>query len=147
MAPNADQYDAMIILKLYELRRDAELRKARDWAAAELWPASYEQLQSTLAPGSDANRYFRQVFGYWEMAAALAVHGAVDKDLFIECEGEMFFVYAKIRPLLADFRKYNPDFMQSVETLLEHSPAAQKKLELAEKRVALFRERLAHVKK
>ncbi len=142
MPPSADQYDAMIILKLYELRRDPELRKARDWAAAGLWPKSFADLQAIIAPGSDANRYFRMVTGYWEMAAALAVHGAVDKELFIECEGELFFLYAKIQPFLAEFRKTNPDFLANIVQLVQRSPAAQQKLELAARRAALLRERL-----
>jgi hypothetical protein len=31
--------DAQLILQLYDLRREAEMRKARNWWAAEFWPS------------------------------------------------------------------------------------------------------------
>ena len=34
--------DAEIILRLYELRTEAEMRKARAWMRAEFWPAIAE---------------------------------------------------------------------------------------------------------
>src|SRR5487761_869409 len=116
--PNATPQDAEIILKLYDLRREAEMRQARKYIATEFWPNTFEDLQNTILGGGDGNRYFRQVYGYWEMAAALAVHGAVHEELFLECEFEMFFAYAKIQPHLPEMRKNNPDFLGNIDKLL-----------------------------
>jgi len=38
MAKKATVHDAHLILKLYDLRREAEMRKARHWLTAEFWP-------------------------------------------------------------------------------------------------------------
>ncbi len=49
----------------------------------------------------------RQVGGYWEMAASLVLHGALNEDLFLEgsFSGEMFFIFAKVRPFLKELRE------------------------------------------
>ena len=39
-----------------------------------------------MALGTQENNWLRQVGGYWEMAASLALHGAVNEDLFLEAE-------------------------------------------------------------
>ena len=61
--------DAEIILKLYDLRREPEMRRARDYIGGEFWPESFEGLWKEIGMTGDKNRWFRQVYGYWEMAA------------------------------------------------------------------------------
>lgn len=61
--------DAEIILKLSELRRDPEMRKARDTMFVSFWPETVEDMLAvSRAYGTDLNRYLRQVFTYWDMA-------------------------------------------------------------------------------
>ena len=38
MSKKATAADAQLILQLYDLRREAEMRKARAWWLAEFWP-------------------------------------------------------------------------------------------------------------
>ncbi len=102
MAKKPTSKDAELILKLYELRQEPELRRARSWFLATFWPetaADYQKIEMSV--GSQENNWLRQVVSYWGMAAALVLHGTLPRDLFLEpaCSGEMFFYFAKVAPL------------------------------------------------
>ena len=140
----ASAADADLVLKLYDLRREAVMRKARQYMAVNFWPESTEDLITLLSSfGSEENAYFRQVTGYWEMAAALVLNGALDENLFFDTNGEMFFVFAKVRRFLKDFRqKMNaPEAMAQIEKLATNTPRARQRLEMMEKRITDFRAR------
>ena len=96
----ANHHDAELVLKLYDLRRESEMRKARTFLGFELWPGSSEELGKAIASG-DGNRYWRQGTSFWTMAAQLVLHGSIDEQLFLDTAGEMFFFYAKFKPFLA----------------------------------------------
>jgi hypothetical protein len=138
--------DAEIILKLYELRREPEMRKARDYIGAEFWPESFEGLWKEIGMTGEKNRWFRQVYGYWEMAAALALHGSVDEELFVTTQTEMFYAFAKINAYLKNFRERSPDFMISITTLCERNAKARERLAQYESQMPLFRQRIAEEK-
>ena len=92
----ATHNDADIILKLYDLRREEVLRKARHWIVFEFNPKTPEEFLAVLqSAGSQENAYFRQVISYWEMAASLVIHGAVKSDLYLDSNGEGILVFAK----------------------------------------------------
>lgn len=89
--------DADIILKLYDLRREEVLRKARHWIVFEFNPKTPEEFLVVLqAAGSQENAYFRQAISYWEMAASLVIHGAVKSDLYLDSNGEGILIFAKL---------------------------------------------------
>jgi hypothetical protein len=142
----ATAQDAEIVLKLYELRRETEMRKARDYITNEFWPESFEGLWKEIGMTGDKYRWFRQVYAYWEMAAALAVFGAVDEDLFVTTQVEMIYTFAKISPFLKNFRETSPDFMMSITTLCERNVKARERLDRAEKQIPLFRQKVAELK-
>ena len=77
MAKKATAEDARLVLKLYDLRREAEMRKARHFMTAEFWPKDADEfIKVANALGTQENAWLRQVGGYWDMAAALVLHGA-----------------------------------------------------------------------
>lgn len=136
--------DAEVILKLYDLRREAEIRKARNWWLTQFWPESADDVvKIAMALGTQENNWLRQVGGYWEMAASLAVHGAVNTDLFLEpsFSGEMFFFFSKCRPFLKELREkmQSPTLFGNVEKLIASSPRAQEFLQQTEARIATRR--------
>ena len=96
---------AELLLRVYDLRREARLRAARDWLAGNFAPQSLEEMYKLMPPGSDPNAYVRQVTGYWEMVCALLNHGLLHEDLFFETTGEFYLVWVRIQPVLADLRK------------------------------------------
>src|SRR5215472_10936518 len=142
----ATTQDAEIILKLYELRREAEMRKAREYITNEFWPESFESLWKEIGITGDKYRWFRQVYAYWEMAAALVVFGSVDEDLFVATQVEMIYTFAKISPFLKNFRETSPDFMISITKLCEKNAKARERLEQAEKQIPVFRQKVAELK-
>ena len=135
----ATPQDAQLILQLYDLRRETEMRKARNYVGLEFWPSQYADLEKSIfVPYSDENRYFRQAVSFWEMAATLVLHGSINEDLYIDTADEMFFIYGKLRPFVAEVREktQNPAFLGNIEKLINRSPKAQEKAAAIEKRVA-----------
>lgn len=108
---------AGLLLKLYELRTEPTLRRARAWFAFEFHPQSTNDvLRTWLGPGHLSAPY-RMVTTYWDMAASLVVQGAIPADMFNAANTEHYVLYAKMRPFLADIRastKYS-DYLTSVE--------------------------------
>src|SRR6185369_13025051 len=94
MPRKATAADAQLIMQLYDLRRESELRKARAWWA-NFWPQSADDVMAVASKfGSQENAWFRQASGYWEMAASMVVRGALNADLFFDANGEMWFAFA-----------------------------------------------------
>ena len=134
MAKKATTHDAELVLKLYDLRREAEMRKARSWFGAEFWPQNADDvLKVTNAFPSQENAWLRQVVSYWDMVASLVLHGALNQELFLEpgCSGEMFFMLGKIYPFLKEFREKtnNPDAFANIEKVATGSKTGRKRLE------------------
>ena len=133
--------DATVILTLYDLRREAEIRKARNWWFAEFWPeTAADFMKVAQAVGTQENAWLRQVPSYWELAAALVLHGTVSETLFLEpaCSGEMFLIFAKLHPFLKDVRErtQNPRMLANVEQVIKKSKAGQERLKIVEQRLA-----------
>jgi len=105
MPKKATAEDAQIIMRLYDLRREPEMRKARHWYAG-WWPRSADNILKVLqAGGTQENAWFRQVNGYWDMAASFVLHGVVNESLFFDSSGELWFVLAKLQPFLKEVRQ------------------------------------------
>ena len=92
----------MGILRLYELRSEATMRRARDWFATGFYPESARDVLSTLAGEHSAD--FRMVASYWDMAAAFVVFGSIDGEMFNAINTEHVLVYAKLKPFLEELR-------------------------------------------
>ncbi len=119
MATHATYDDANLILRLYELRRDEKLRKAREWFASHCAPSSLDDLMRLAPPNSQENAYMRMVASYWEMAASLITAGVLNEDLFFQNNGELLFVWERLRPALPAYRDYsrNPNAWRNLETV------------------------------
>ena len=148
MSTHATAADAEVIMKLYDLRREAEMRKARNWWLVTFWPESVEDFMKVAnALGAQENNWLRQVGGYWEMAASMVLHGAVNEDLFMEPSfcGEMFFIYAKLRPFLNELREklQSPTMLSNVEKLINKSETGRERLKQFETRIANRRKAMA----
>jgi hypothetical protein len=122
--------DAEIILRLYELRTEAEMRKARAWMTGEFWPASADDYFGVANnPADPHNPWLRQVLTYWEMAAAMVLHGAVSAELFVDCNGEGFYLLAKFAPILDAIREKSPTFMSKTGELVNRFTSAAQRYE------------------
>ncbi|HWT67353.1 MAG TPA: hypothetical protein VN151_14665 [Terracidiphilus sp.] len=136
--------DAEIILKLYELRTEALMRQARAWMGGEFWPVTAEEFFAVASnPADPHNAWFRQVSTYWEMAAAMVLHGAVSPDLFVDCNGEGFFLLAKFAHILDAIRERNPGFFAKTSEMIRRYPSAAARYEIVLKNVEARRKAMA----
>lgn len=122
----ATSADAELVLRLYELRREEALRKARRFMVFDFQPKTLEELRAVSRDiKSEHNPSWRQVMSYWEMAASLVLRGALDADLFLDSNGEGVLLYAKFHHFHAETEKQsgNP-FMRNTAAMIERYPAA-----------------------
>ena len=146
MAKKATAHDAGLILKLYDLRREAEMRKARNWFVAEFWPQTADEfLKVANSFPSQENAWLRQVGGYWGMVASFVNNGALNEQLFLApgFSGEMFLIYAKMHPFMKELRQKlnDPNAWKDVETAITRTKWGKDRLQFMVKRVETMRER------
>ena len=97
------EHESMMgILKLYELRSEQTMRKARDWFATGFHPESTQDILQVLVGAHSAD--FRMVASYWDMATAFVVLGAINEEMFNAINTEHVLVYAKLQPFLEELR-------------------------------------------
>jgi len=131
---------AQLHLQVYDLRREARLRQARDWFQQNYHAETVEEAMRIAAPGTEGGRFFGMVIGYWEQACALLNYGLLNDDLFFETSGEFFGVYEAVKTVLPQFRIQfkDPNLLSNLEQ------TAQRYEEWSEKRapghVAAMRE-------
>ena len=116
---------ALLNLQLFELRREAVLRQARQWFLMEFNPESFAELVEVVS--GERNPWFRMVIGYWDMAASLVTSGAIDGDAFRAAHSEIFGTYSKIQPFLAELRSASkePDICKHMEAVVMAAPDAE----------------------
>ena len=132
------QEDANLILKLYELRREEVMRKARNWFLMEFNPGSAQEIMDALM--SDKSAYYRMVITYWDMAASFVNHGAIDEQMFTEANAEHIVVFAKVEPFLEEMRTMfgNPNALANLEKLVMRRPDAKEYLTALRERFKQF---------
>ncbi len=119
------QEEAGLILKLYELRREDTMRKARDWYFRDFNPQSMADFKAAMF--GEHSAYLRMVVSYWDMGAALVNDGAIGLPLFNDCNGEHIGVFAKIEPLLKEIRAaFAQRFAANLEKLIDATPDGRK---------------------
>ena len=146
MSKKATAADAQLIMQLYDLRREAEMRKARNWWVTGFWPESADDCMKIVgAMGSQENNWLRQVGGYWNMAASFVLQGALNEELFIQpaVSGEMVLIFAKIHPFLKELREKmgDPHMFENIEKVITGSKFGRERLKLTLKRVEAMREK------
>jgi hypothetical protein len=148
MSKKATATDAQLIMQLYDLRREPEMRKARHWWLTQFWPDTADDFMKIAgALGSLENNWLRQAGGYWGMAAAFVESGALNIDLFLQpsVSGEMFFMFAKVQPFLKELREKlgDPEAFLNVEKVIRKTKFGRNRLQLVLKRIAQNKNRLA----
>ncbi|HEY6187288.1 MAG TPA: hypothetical protein VIW80_06410 [Pyrinomonadaceae bacterium] len=123
--------DALVIIKLYELRSEALMREARRWFFSEFAPQSGKEIVALLLSGEKQSAFYRMVASHWEVAASLVNNGGIDEKLFLEANSEHVVVFAKLQPFLAEVRELigEPDYLAHLEQLAMKIPNIERKLE------------------
>ncbi len=101
--------DANLILRLYDMRREERMRKARAWFTANFKVKTWEELQKVAPSGSDENASYRMVVTYWDMVGSFITSGVLNKDLFFESGRELLLVWERMRDVLPLVREQYKD--------------------------------------
>lgn len=134
---------ADLILKLYDLRREATMRKARDWMFNFNPTTAAEYMQTMMDP--EVGGYVRMVVSYWDMAANFVLEGAIDADMFHKTNGEHIMVFAKVQPILADLRVMwqSPEALSSLEKVVMDMPNGAEKVKQTQDWLKSIQEQMA----
>src|ERR1700676_4164433 len=116
---------AQLHLQVFEERREARLRQARDWFFKSYFADNWNDALRVAAPGTEGGTNFMMVAGYWEQACALLNYGLLHEDLFFETSGEFFGVWERVKPVIPQFRKMfsNQQFLGHLEKAAERFEA------------------------
>ncbi|MBA3443074.1 MAG: hypothetical protein H0T92_24785 [Pyrinomonadaceae bacterium] len=123
----AKHESAELILKLYELRREETMRKARDWYIRQFHPQNVQDIINAWR--GEHSAYYRMVTSYWDMAASFVNHGAIDEQMFGDANPEHMAVFAKLELFLEELRSLSgiPNHLQHLEQLVIRSPGAKER--------------------
>ena len=108
---------AQLHLQVYDLRREARLRQARDWFQQNFNPETMEDAMRIGAPGTEYGAFVGMVIGYWEQACALLNYGLLHEGLFFETSGEFFGVWEQLKKVTPQFREayHDPNMLSNLE--------------------------------
>ena len=120
MHPRPTYNDANLILRLYEMRREARMRQARGWFTAKCKGVqSFDELMKIAPPGSDENASYRQVVTYWDLVASFIASGILHKELFFQSGRELLLVWERVKDFLPSVREayQDPNYLKNLETV------------------------------
>src|SRR6266566_991878 len=140
------EHESMMgILKLYELRSEETMRRARDWFATGFYPESGQDILNILVGEHSAK--FRMVTSYWDMAAAFVVFNAINDEMFNAINTEHVAVYAKLQPFLAELRSIPgiPPYLylKHLEPVVQRIPDSQERVAVMRRYMKSRKESLA----
>ncbi len=85
------------------------------------------------------------VTSYWDMAATLVNHGAIEADIFNDTVGEHIMTFAKIQPLLGELREMfqNPDAFKNLEKVIMDRPDGAERVAKTQEWLKTIQEKMA----
>ncbi len=137
MARKPTHADAELLLRLYEIRRDPELRQARKWFLTEFKPSGWAEIKERYLSHSDEDRWFRMTISYWEMVGTLVNRGTLHSDLFFDHTGEDVVTWERCKSWIEGARSdIRPTYLHQFEKLVTAHLAFRMKLNAAATRAA-----------
>jgi hypothetical protein len=106
-----------LLLRLYDMRREPQLRKARAWFTDHFHPKTPDEMMQKYPQGSEENTYIRMVISYWEMVGSIVNRGLINDELFFESNGEIWVVWDRMRAVVPVWRAAfkNPLLFSNIE--------------------------------
>lgn len=124
--------DAELLLHLYEMRRDPELRRGREWFLSEFKPGDWSEIKPGYMNFSDEDRWLRMTVSYWEMVGAIVNRGLLNAELFFDHTGEAVVTWERCKPWIAGARAaIRPTYLYQFERLVAAQLAYRAKLQAA----------------
>ncbi|HEV2499700.1 MAG TPA: hypothetical protein VGY31_08995 [Terriglobia bacterium] len=108
---------AQLHLQVYDQRREALLRQARQWFFKNYFVDTLDDWMRIAGPGTEPGTHAMMVLSYWDQACALLNYGLLHEDLFFETSGEFFGVWERVKPVVPKARELfvNKDFLAHME--------------------------------
>ena len=108
---------AQLHLQVYDLRREARLREARDWFQKSYYAETMEEAMKVAPMGTEHGNFLGMVIGYWEQACTLLNYELLHEDLFFETSGEFFGVWEQLKAVVPQFRQAfkDPNMLGNLE--------------------------------
>lgn len=132
-----DHRDAELVLRLYEMRREAVTRESRKAISFEFLPRSYDDILAIAQTKHPHNAAWRQMSSYWEMVYGLGRHAIVHPEYLVENSGEGLLLYAKVKPYVERFRQeFSPFAFQNAQWAAERTERGRALVAIFEKRIA-----------
>ena len=131
---------ANLMLRLYELRREARMRQARSWFLGQFEAATPEESARKYPFGGEENASLRMVVTYWEMATGFVNRGLIDDEMFFENSMEGWIVWEKVKALAPIQRatSKNPSYLLQLENFAKRFEAWRERV--APGAIELFRQ-------
>jgi len=124
--------DAELLLRLYEIRRDPELRRARQWFLKDFKPAGWDEIKANYLSHTDEDRWFRMTISYWEMLATMVNRGVLHDELFFEHTGEDVVTWERCKAWIAGARTtIRPSYLHNFEKLVANHLKFREKVNAA----------------
>jgi hypothetical protein len=104
-------------LQIYDLRREAKLRQAREWVFQNYHVETFDEAMRIAAPGTENGALVMMVFSYWEQACSFLNHGLLHDELFFETSGEFYGLWELVKGIIPEGRERfsNKQFLANVE--------------------------------
>ncbi len=96
---------AQLHLQVFEQRREARLRQARDWFFKNYIVENFDDAMRVAPMGSEGGTFTMMVLSYWEQTCALLNYGLLHEDLFFQTSGEFFGVWEAVKAVVPQFRE------------------------------------------
>lgn len=108
---------AQLQLQLFEERREARLRQARDWFFKNYIIENADDAMRIAPPGSEGGQFVMMVLTYWDQACSMLNYGLLHEDLFFETTGEFFGTWEIAKAAVPAIRERfkNPSFLGNLE--------------------------------
>ena len=125
MATKPTHEQAQLQLQVYDLRREARLRQARDWFQQNYKAETFDEAMRLAPMGTEQGAFVGMVIGYWEQACALLNYGLLHEDLFFETSGEFFGIWEQLKSVVPEFRErfVDPNLLSNMEKAAERFEA------------------------
>jgi len=120
-SPKPTYDDVKLIMKLYDMRREARMREARKWFGSYFKAKTFEEFNALCPAGSEPNASYRMLTSYWEMVASFITSGVLHQELFFEGNREFLFVWERVRDVVPELRKAfsNPIELKHLELIAD----------------------------
>lgn len=132
-----DHFDAELVLRIYDLRREEAMRESRNAINRDYWPRSADEAVEVLRHDHPLNRAYRQTTAYWEMVYGMARHGVIHADFLAENNTEGLLLFARVEPYLARIREAsNPRAFRNAEWIATECEMGRQIMETHRAKVA-----------